>query len=78
MLPRDAFYSLTENVKWGDAAGRVSAELITPYPPGIPVCAPGEVLTETIVDYLEEVVANGAFVEGASDQTLERMRVVAA
>jgi arginine/lysine/ornithine decarboxylase len=77
MLPRDAFFSRSENVKPGDAVGRVSAELVTPYPPGIPVCAPGEVLNEAIVDYLEEIVANGAFVEGAADQALSRFRVVA-
>lgn len=77
MVPRDAFFSRTENVKPGDAVGRVSAEFVTPYPPGIPVCAPGEVINEAIVGYLEEIVANGAFVEGAADQALSRFRVVA-
>jgi arginine decarboxylase len=55
----------------------VSAELVTPYPPGIPAVAPGEVYTESNVAYLEEVAANGAFVEGASDPSLRRLRVVA-
>jgi arginine decarboxylase len=77
MLPRDAFFATSETVKPKDAIGRVSAELITPYPPGIPACAPGEVLNEALVDYLEEIVANGAFVEGASDQSLDSFRVVA-
>jgi arginine decarboxylase len=77
MLPRDAFFSSTEDVKRGDAVGRISSELITPYPPGIPAVAPGEVLNEALVGYLEEIVANGAFLEGASDQSLERFRVVA-
>jgi arginine/lysine/ornithine decarboxylase len=77
MLPRDAFFSTTEQVKPKAATGRVSAELVTPYPPGIPVLAPGEVITETIVEYLEAFVAAGGFVEGASDQTLDRFRVVA-
>jgi arginine/lysine/ornithine decarboxylase len=78
MLPRDAFFASTENVKPADAVGRVSAELVTPYPPGIPAVAPGEVYSEAIVEYLEEVVANGAFVEGAADQSLDTFRVVAA
>jgi arginine decarboxylase len=76
MLPRDAFFAQTEHVKPRDAVGRVSAELVTPYPPGIPTVAPGEIYNEAIVDYLEEVVANGAFVEGAADQALDKLRVV--
>src|SRR4051812_8603377 len=77
MLPRDAFFAQTESVKPREAAGRVSAELVTPYPPGIPAIAPGEVLTDAIVGYLEEVVANGGFVEGAADPSLDSFRVVA-
>jgi arginine/lysine/ornithine decarboxylase len=77
MLPRDAFFARAETVKARDAVGRVSAELVTPYPPGIPVAAPGEVLNGAVVDYLEEIVANGAFVEGATDQSLDTFRVVA-
>jgi arginine/lysine/ornithine decarboxylase len=77
MLPRDAFFARTESVKPRDAVGRVSAELVTPYPPGIAACAPGEVINEAIVGYLEEIVANGAFVEGAADQELNSFRVVA-
>jgi arginine/lysine/ornithine decarboxylase len=78
MVPREAFFAASETVKPRAAAGRVSAELITPYPPGIPACAPGEVLNDAIVDYLEEFVANGGFVEGASDPSLSSFRVVAA
>jgi arginine/lysine/ornithine decarboxylase len=76
MLPRDAFFAKAESVKPKEAVGRVSAEMITPYPPGIPVLAPGELVNEAAVDYLEEIVANGAFVEGASDQSLDTFRVV--
>jgi arginine/lysine/ornithine decarboxylase len=76
MLPRDAFFSASEQVKPKDAVGRVSAELVTPYPPGIPVLAPGERITDTVVDYLEKFVAAGGYVEGATDQSLDRFRVV--
>src|SRR3954470_23123490 len=75
ILPRDAFFGPTETVKPRDAIGRVSAEFVTPYPPGVPVINFGEVLTEEIVDYLEEFVEAGGFVEGASDPTLQRLRV---
>jgi arginine/lysine/ornithine decarboxylase len=76
MLPRDAFFAATEHVKPRDAVGRVSAEMITPYPPGIPVVAPGEVVNEAIVDYLEAFVAAGGFLEGAADPSLDSFRVV--
>jgi arginine/lysine/ornithine decarboxylase len=76
MTPREAFFAPAQKVKAKDAVGRVSAEFVTPYPPGIPVAAPGEVYNEAIVYYLEEVVAAGGFVEGAADQSLEELRVV--
>jgi arginine decarboxylase len=77
MLPRDAFFAQTETVKFNQAAGRVSAELVTPYPPGIPAVAPGEVYTEENIAYLQEFVEAGGFVEGASDPTVQQLRVVA-
>jgi arginine/lysine/ornithine decarboxylase len=58
--------------------GRVSAEMICPYPPGIPIVAPGERLTTEIVDYLEQLAAAGVMVEGAADESLAEFRVVAA
>ena len=77
MLPRDAFFAKTENVKFKEAVGRISAELVTPYPPGIPAVAPGELYSEENVSYLEAFVEAGGFVEGASDPTLQQLRVVA-
>jgi arginine/lysine/ornithine decarboxylase len=67
----------SELVEPGDAPGRISAELVTPYPPGIPAIAPGEVYTKAIVEYLEEVAVAGGFMEGAADQSLSELRVVA-
>jgi arginine/lysine/ornithine decarboxylase len=77
MLPREAFLGDTEEVPWRRAAGRVSAEMICPYPPGIPIAAPGELLTPEAADYLQQIVAMGGMVEGASDASLETLRVVA-
>lgn len=76
VLPRDAFFATAEMVDPGKAIGRISAELVTPYPPGIPAIAPGEVYTKAIVDYLERVVAADGFVEGAADPSLSKLRVV--
>jgi arginine decarboxylase len=77
MLPRDAFLGATELVPWREAAGRVSAEMICPYPPGIPIVAPGERLTDTVVDYFQQLAAAGVMVEGAGDESLAQLRVVA-
>jgi arginine/lysine/ornithine decarboxylase len=51
-------------------------DMVRPYPPGIPIIAPGERLTPTIVDYLEAVVAAGGMVEGTADESLAQLRVV--
>jgi arginine decarboxylase len=77
MLPCEAFFAPSEMVAPDDAVGRVNADIVVPYPPGIPVLAPGEVITEAIAEHLEHVVALGGFVEGATDQALDRFRVVA-
>jgi arginine/lysine/ornithine decarboxylase len=55
----------------------LSAELLTPYPPGIPAVARGEVYQQATVDYLEEIVAGGGVVEGAADRSLGTLKVVA-
>jgi arginine decarboxylase len=77
MLPRDAYLGETEMVPWREAAGRVSAEMICPYPPGIPITAPGELLIPDVIDYLQQQAAAGVMVEGAADETLARFRVAA-
>ncbi len=77
MLPREAFLGRTEMVPWRQAAGRVAAEMTCPYPPGIPVVAPGERLTGEVVDYLQQLAAAGVVVEGAVDEPLAEFRVVA-
>jgi len=68
--PRDAFFSATQRVGWEAAAGCVSAELLCPYPPGIPAVAPGELLTAEVVGALRAVVRAGGRVNGASDGQL--------
>jgi arginine decarboxylase len=77
MLPRDAFFSRTEMVPAERAAGRVSAELITPYPPGIPAVAPGEVLNDAVIDYLRTGADAGMNLPDASDAQAHKFKVVA-
>ncbi|MFF9523128.1 aminotransferase class I/II-fold pyridoxal phosphate-dependent enzyme [Streptomyces achromogenes] len=77
MLPRDAFFGATEQVPAERAVGRIAAETISPYPPGVPVVAPGEVITAEIVDYLRSGIAHGFLVSDAADSSLDTFRVVA-
>ena len=77
MLPRDAFFGPTEMVPAAEAPGRICAEQITPYPPGIPAAIPGERLNQTVIDYLRSGLAAGMNLPDPADPSLERLRVVA-
>ena len=57
------------------AAGRVAAEQLTPYPPGIPAVVPGERLNEAVIDYLRSGKAAGMAIPDATDSSLECFRV---
>jgi lysine decarboxylase len=74
--PRDAFFSPHETVPAAAAVGRVSAELVAPYPPGVPVLAPGERVTAEIIAALQAVLADGGRVAYAADPTLATVQVV--
>jgi arginine/lysine/ornithine decarboxylase len=77
MTPRDAFFGRVEQVPVAQAAGRVAAEMLSPYPPGVPVLAPGERISQEALDYLTSGVAAGMIVPDAADPSLETVRVVA-
>jgi arginine decarboxylase len=48
LSPRDAFFAAVETVSADDAVGRIAAELLCPYPPGVPAVFPGEELTPQV------------------------------
>jgi arginine/lysine/ornithine decarboxylase len=77
MTPRDAFFAAARPVPLARAAGEVAAELVTPYPPGIPVLAPGEVITADKLAYLAQGSAHGMYVCGPADPSLATIQVVA-
>ncbi|CAN7418834.1 aminotransferase class I/II-fold pyridoxal phosphate-dependent enzyme [Mycolicibacterium frederiksbergense] len=77
MLPRDAFFGNTKMVPLRDACGRIAAEQITPYPPGIPAVVPGERLNDAVLDYLRSGVQAGMNLPDPADPTMERIKVVA-
>jgi lysine decarboxylase len=73
---RDAYFAKTELVSAKEALGRISADLIAPYPPGVAVVAPGEILTAQIIDGLSASKSAGVRIAYATDSSLERYRVV--
>ena len=77
MSPREAFLGPQEVVAFEAAEGRVAAESLATYPPGVPNVLPGEVLTPGTLDYIRETLNEGGKVRGAVDRTLRTIRVVA-
>jgi lysine decarboxylase len=73
---RDAYFADTEFVSASQAIGRISADLIAPYPPGVAVVAPGELLTEAILTGLHATQKAGVRIAYASDATLATYRVI--
>ncbi|GAA0513048.1 ornithine decarboxylase [Paractinoplanes deccanensis] len=74
MNPRDAFFAETEQV--ADPVGRIAAEMISPYPPGVPAILPGERFNEAVVRYLRAGLAAGMVIPDAADPELATFRVV--
>lgn len=76
MSPRDAFFSHQRAIPLEHAAGEISAELVIPYPPGIPVLAPGDVITVEKLDYLKFGAQSGMYISGSADPQLRTIQVV--
>lgn len=76
LSPREAFLAETELIRFKQSAGRICAEVITPYPPGIPVISPGEEITKEIIDYLSLELKAGVKMQGPFDTKLRSIRVV--
>ena len=73
---REAYFATTEMVPASQAQGRISADLIAPYPPGVAVVAPGEILTAQILEGLNASKEAGVRIAYATDATLSSYRVV--
>jgi arginine decarboxylase len=76
LTPREAFLGEGETLPVSEAVGRISAESIAGYPPGIPALLPGERITEEVVSYLRELTSAGARLHGAADPSFATVRVL--
>ncbi len=66
--PREAFFREMQYIPLAEANGKISAEIVTVYPPGIPLLVPGEQVTEEVVEYIVEMDKLGATVDGLDSQ----------
>jgi arginine decarboxylase len=76
LSPRDAFYGDTETIPFKESAGRIIAEFIYVYPPGIPILLPGEVISQKNINYIIEHVDVGLPVKGPEDRSVEYVKVI--
>ncbi|MEH1812416.1 MAG: aminotransferase class I/II-fold pyridoxal phosphate-dependent enzyme [Nostoc sp.] len=76
LSPREAFFAVSEILPLTQTNKRICAEIVCPYPPGIPVLMPGEVITKSVLEYLQQIQAMGGFISGCNDISLKSLKVV--
>lgn len=74
--PQRAFYAEKESLPLSQSTGRVCSEFVMCYPPGIPILAPGELITKEILEYIEYAKEKGCFLTGPEDLELTRLNVI--
>lgn len=74
--PREAFYANKKSIDINDCVNEISGESIMAYPPGIPVVAPGELITQEIIDYIKLLKESNAYLCDMKDKTLQTILVI--
>ena len=74
--PQKAFYSDKKTLPIRECAGKVSGEFVMCYPPGIPILAPGELITEEIVEYIIYAKEKGCSMQGTQDPKVENLEII--
>jgi len=75
--PRKSFYANKISLPLEESAGHVCTEFVMCYPPGIPILAPGELITREIIEYIKYAKEKGCQMLGAEDINIERLNVIA-
>jgi len=76
VLPQEAFYADKQSVELNATVGRISGECIMCYPPGVPIVAPGELITQQVVDYIKYAKEKGCLLSGTFDPSVEYLHVL--
>ena len=74
--PQEAFYASKVSLPLEESEGRVCSEFVMCYPPGIPILAPGEEITEDILNYIVYAKEKGCSMTGPEDAAIERLNVL--
>ena len=74
--PQEAFYAPKRSLPIGETAGQVVSEFVMCYPPGIPILAPGELITSEILEYIRYAKKKGCSLTGPEDMAIERLNVM--
>ncbi len=76
MTPQDAFYADKSSLAISNSEGHISSEFVMCYPPGIPILAPGELITSDILEYIAYAKKKGCLLTGTKDLSVEQIQVV--
>ncbi|TAF03034.1 MAG: aminotransferase class I/II-fold pyridoxal phosphate-dependent enzyme [Nostocales cyanobacterium] len=74
--PREAFFANSETLPLEKTVNRICAEKVCPYPPGIPLLMPGELITQSSLNNIQQIAELGGFITGCADETLQTLKVV--
>ena len=74
--PQEAFYAKKRSIPLAESAGKVCSEFVMCYPPGIPILAPGERITQEILDYIEYARIKGCSLTGPEDPEIRNINVL--
>ena len=77
LSPADAFYSPSIQLPFKECEGRICTEFVMCYPPGIPILAPGELVTRKALDYIAYAKEKGSQMSGTEDIELKKLNVMA-
>ncbi|MFA6867289.1 MAG: aminotransferase class I/II-fold pyridoxal phosphate-dependent enzyme [Clostridia bacterium] len=76
LTPKKAFYAEKQSVSLSDSVGNICTEFVMCYPPGIPILAPGELITKEIVDYILYAKEKGCLLTGTEDLTTQNIKIL--
>ncbi len=76
LSPKKAFFSSKKNVPLKQCNDKICGEFVMCYPPGIPILAPGERITNEIIDYISYAKVKGCFLSGTQDMKVENLQIV--
>lgn len=76
LSPQEAFYAQSKIIPLSESAGAISGEVVMCYPPGIPILAPGERVTQEIIDFVQFAKDKGCSLQGTEDPEVNKLKVI--